>query len=179
LLCLINRNRIIKRFIKRIIENITKREICFDINELDFQKFVNVTYFNGFPGEFYDALPFRKGTNEIDGSFENLVSRLRTPEMAMELLKESSLPDCKSVRKVFTTKSGLFFYIKECEMLYDFFKDINILCRVLKNQSIYSFLVDAHYYNLKPFFDDFAKTTDKKMMIWLSDELSEINAAMF
>jgi hypothetical protein len=57
-------------------------------------------------------------------------------------------------------------------MLYDFFKDINILCRVLKNQNIYSFLVDAHYYNHKPFFDDFKSVADKKMIIRLSDELS-------
>lgn len=174
LISLINRNRVLKRLIKRIVEIHTGKKVGIEINELDFQKFVNITYFNGFPVEFYDAIPFREGTNELDGSFEDLASRLRTPEMAMKLLKESTLPDCKSVRKVFTSKSGLFFYIKECEMLYEFFKDINILCRVLKSPYIYSFLVDAHYYNLRVFFEDFARVTNKNKMIWLSENLSNI-----
>ncbi len=174
LIATINKNRILKRLLKRIIEKITTHKILIDANELDFQKFVNITYFNGFPEEFYDAIPFKEGTTELDSSFVDLAKELRNPETAMELLKKSTIPDCKSIRKVFTSKSGLFFYIKECEMLYDFFKDVNVLTKVLKKDYIYSFLVDAHYYNLKPFFDDFATVCDKKTVIWLSDKLTSI-----
>ena len=174
LVSLLNKNLGLKRFVKRIIEKITGQKILIDANELDFQRFVNVTYFNGFPEEFYDAIPFKEGTNELDESFKDTAEKLRNPMMALELLKKSNLPDCKSIRKLFINKSGLFFYIKECEMLYDFCKDVNILCRVLNRSYIYSFLVDVHYYNLKPFLEDFASVADKKMIIWLSERFKEI-----
>ncbi len=174
LVALLNRNLVLKRFVKRIIEKITNTKILIDANELDFQKLVNITYFNGFPAEFYDAIPFKEGTTELDESFKDIAGKLRNPMMAMELLRKSSLPDCKSIRKLFVNKSGLFFYIKECEMLYDFCKDVNILCRVLNKSYIYSFLVDIHYYNLKPFLEDFASVADKKMIIWLSDRFKGI-----
>lgn len=50
-------------------------------------------------------------------------------------MKSSSLPDIKSVRKLFLEHPGYFFYIEECAMLYDIFQDPNLLCRVLQPQN--------------------------------------------
>lgn len=169
---LISENKVFKRLLAKIFERKTKQKIVFDVNELDFQKFVNLTYFNGFLKDFYDAIPFKEGTTIIDESFKDLVKELRTPCKAMGLLKKSALPDCKSVRKIFATKSGLFFYIKECEMLYNFFKDVNLLCKVLNKESVFTFLINAHYYNLKPFLQDFGNVATKKMIVGVSEKVN-------
>ena len=172
LVSLISKNKILKRMLVKIFEKITKQKVLFDVSELDFHKFVNLTFFQGFPKSFYDAIPFKDGTNILDGSFKKIVYELRTPEQAMDLLKESTLPDCKSIRKIFTEKSGLFFYIKECEMLNDFFEDVNLLCGILKREDVYQFLVKIHYYNIKSFLEDFKTVATKKMLVGISKKIN-------
>ena len=65
----------------------------------------------------------------------------------MQMIKNSSLPYVKSVKRIFTNNQGLFFYIKECEKIYDVLKDVNLLCRVLLCADVYRILSNMHKYN--------------------------------
>ena len=99
-------------------------------------------------------------------SFKEITVRLRTPEGAMQLLKSSSLPYCKSVKRLFAKKSGLFFYLKECEFLYSLVNDVNLLCTYLKKPFIFHFLSMMHYY-------------DYPVKIFLKDYLNVLGQARF
>lgn len=168
LIDLISKNENLKRVLVKNFEEISGYKIPFELNELDFQMFVNLTFYNGFPKDFYDAIPFKSNKNVLDESFEELAEQLRNPLMAMNLLEKSTLPACKSIKKLFATRSGLFFYIKECEQLYAFFKDVNVLRNILSDECVFSELVDIHYHNCQPFFDDFGSVADKKMLVRVS-----------
>ncbi len=168
LIDLISKNEKLKRVLVKNFEEISGYKISFELNELDFQMFVNLTFYNGFPKDFYDAIPFKSNKNVLDESFEELAEQLRNPLMAMNLLEKSTLPACKSIKKLFATRSGLFFYINECEQLDDFFKDVNVLRNVLSDEYVFSELVDVHYHNCQPFFYDFGSVADKKMLVRVS-----------
>ncbi len=166
LIALLSKNSIVKRKIKNCIEEITGYKMPFTTNELDIDKFANFVRFVGFPKEFYEAIPFWSGTRVIDESFKEITEKLRTPKGAMQNLKSSSLPYCKSVKRLFAKKSGLFFYLKECEFLYSLVNDVNLLCTYLKKPFIFHFLSMMHYY-------------DYPVKIFLKDYLNVLGQARF
>ncbi len=158
---LLYKNRIVKRVLRRVFEENTGYKIPFSVNELDLEKFICLAKFKGFPKDFYYAIPYRGNTACIDGSFNNVVDKLRNPEFAMEYLRNSTLPFSKSVKKLFATKSGLFFYLRECELLYTFLNDVNLFCDYLQSSSAYNFLATAHYYDIRPFLEDYSSEMHK------------------
>ena len=158
---LLYKNRIVKRSLRRVFEKNTGYKIPFSVNELDLEKFICLVKFKGFPKEFYYAVPYTANTACIDGSFNNVVDKLRNPEFAMEYLRNSTLPFSKSVKKLFATKSGLFFYLRECELLYAFLNDVNLFCDYLQSSSAYNFLATAHYYDIRPFLEDYSSAMHK------------------
>lgn len=164
LIDLLSKNTVIKRKLKHSLEELTGYKLSFNTKELDIDKFANFVRFLGFPKDFYEAIPFWGGTRVVDESFKDITDNLRTPEGAMKLLEKSSLPFCKSVKRLFAKKSGLFFYLKECEFLYGLFDDVNMLCTQLNQKFIFNFLSTMHYheYSLKTFFTDFLMVLGKK-----------------
>lgn len=157
LIDLFSKNNMVKRKVRSFLEEITGYKMPFTTNELDIDKFVNFVRFSGFPKDFYEAIPFWSGTRVVDESFKDLTDNLQDPESAMQLLEKSTLPFCKSVKRLFAKRSGLFFYIKECEFLYSLANDVNLLCTYLKKPSIFHFLSMMHYYDypVKVFLKDY------------------------
>ncbi len=157
------KNRILKRTVRNMFEKITGYKIPFSVNELDFYKFVNFLRFRGFPKNFYDAIPFWAGSWVVDDSFGLIAKRLNTPDSAMRLLQESSIPFCKSVKRLFAQKSGLFFYLNECDFLFDIFKDVNLFCTFLNQSFAFNFLSMMHYYDnsIKMFLSDYSRVLGK------------------
>ena len=166
LIALLSKNSIVKRKIKNCLEEITGYQIPFATNEVDIDKFVDFVRFVGFPKDFYEAIPFWGGIRVLDESFKDITDNLRTPKDAMKLLEKSSLPFCKSVKRLFAKKSGLFFYLKECEFLYSLVNDVNLLCTYLKKPFIFHFLSMMHYY-------------DYPVKIFLKDYLNVLGQARF
>ena len=58
------------------------------------------------------------------------------PANAIQLLERSSIPFCKSIKRLFAKRSGLFFYLKECEFLYGLFNDVNLFCTYMNEKYI-------------------------------------------
>ncbi|MEE1503946.1 MAG: hypothetical protein UGF89_06855 [Acutalibacteraceae bacterium] len=164
LIDLFSKNNMVKRKVRSFLEEITGYKMPFTTNELDINKFVNFVRFSGFPKDFYEAIPFWSGTRVVDESFKELTDNLQDPESAMQLLEKSTLPFCKSVKRLFAKRSGLFFYLKECEFLYGLFNDVNLFCTHLNKRFIFDFLSTMHYheYPLKTFLTDFSTVLDKK-----------------
>ena len=133
----LNKNKIVKRTVKRIFKEMSGYEIAFSVNELDFNKFVAALKFQGFTKSFYESVPYNLGTTIISQGFREIAESLGNPEEAIQLLKTSELPFCSSLKKLFAEKSGMFFYLKECEKLYAVLKDINLFCRFLRDENIF------------------------------------------
>lgn len=166
LIDLFSKNNMVKRKVRSFLEEITGYKMPFTTNELDIDKFVDFVRFVGFPKYFYEAIPFWGGIRVLDESFKDITDNLRTPKDAMKLLEKSSLPFCKSVKRLFAKKSGLFFYLKECEFLYSLVNDVNLLCTYLKKPFIFHFLSMMHYY-------------DYPVKIFLKDYLNVLGQARF
>lgn len=159
---LISENKRVKRMLKRLFEEITPYKLPFTTNELDFEKFVNFLCFKGFPKDFYETIPFWKGTRATDDSFKDIITQLKNPQCAMELLEKSLIPFCKSVKRVFVNKSGLFFYLKECEFLYSLFNDVNLFSKLLEDEAIFCYLARLHYeVAVKSFLTEYSKKVGK------------------
>lgn len=162
LVTLVSENKRIKRTLKKLFEEITLYKLPFTTNELDYEKFVNFLCFNGFPKDFYETIPFWKGTRTTDDSFKDIITQLKNPQCAMKLLGKSSIPFCKSVKRVFVNKSGLFFYLKECEFLYGLFNDVNLFCKFLEDGTVFCCLARLHYeVAVKDFLTEYSKKVGK------------------
>ncbi len=159
---LISENKQVKRMLKKLFEEITLYKLPFTTNELDFEKFVSFLCFKGFPKDFYETIPFWKGTRATDDSFKDIITQLKNPQCAMELLEKSSIPYCKSVKRLFVNRSGLFFYLKECEFLYSLFNDVNLFCKLLEDEAIFCYLARLHYeVAVKDFITEYLKKVGK------------------
>lgn len=161
---LLSKNNLLKRTVRRCFEEITGFKMPFTTSELDIDKFANFVRFVGFPKDFYEAIPFWGGTRVVDESFKEITDNLHNPESAMKLLEKTTLPFCKSVKRLFAKRSGLFFYLRECEFLYNLFDDVNLFCTYLNKKFIFDFLSMMHYYDysLKTFLTDFSAVLGKK-----------------
>lgn len=144
LIKIFNENRVAKRNLRRALETAFGKKMPFTCNELNMEYFVLFAKFPGFNRGFYDAVPFFDDSLRIDSTFNYIVSQLKRPESAMQALKDSALPYTKSVKRIFVNNQGLFFYIKECEMLYSALNDINYLVPALRADCIYTMLQILH-----------------------------------
>ncbi len=167
LIDLFSKSNVVKRTVRRCFERITGYKVPFTTKELGISEFVNFVRFAGFPKDFYDAVPFWDGTRVIDESFKEITDNLQNPESAINLLERSSIPFCKSVKRLFAKRSGLFFYLKECEFLYGLFNDVNLFCTYMNKKYIFGFLSRMHYYEnpLKIFLTDFLTVLGKKRFV--------------
>ncbi len=167
LIDLFSKSNIVKRTIRSCFEKITSHKMPFTTNELDIDKFVNFVRFTGFPKEFYEAIPFWKGSRVVDESFKQVYEWLGNSESAMKLLEKSSIPYCKSIKRLFAKRSGLFFYIKECEFLYGLLNDVNLFCAFLNKKYIFQLLSMMHYYEtpMKTFLSDYSAALEKSRFI--------------
>lgn len=130
--------------VRHWLEKEWEKDFPFQNDELTAQHLALLVRYPGFDRSFYDAIPFRNGSLELDPSFEDSASFLCSPKRAREALKTASLPQIHSVRKLFFEQHGLFFYLKECELLWQTLQDPNLLCRTLQIKHIFRILSDLH-----------------------------------
>ncbi len=140
LVTLIEKNKIIKRILKRLFKDVTGCTIPFSVSELDFKKFVLFLWCTGFDRIFYETPLSYNRRVIIDDCFLNQMKALQSTYIAMKVLENTNLPYCKSVKKMFAEKNSLFWFLKECEFLYSILTDVNLFCRLLKRENIVGFL---------------------------------------
>jgi len=155
---LIRKNRLVRRKLRKVFQEVSGFEAPFTMAELSLRHFVLMTKFTGLKKSFYDAIPLLKNKTRIDESFSYITDRIRNQESIMKLLNTTSLPDIKSIRKIFHENPGLIFYIKECEELFNITKNIDCLRLLLCNSEAYNILSHLHAYpGLAIFYYDYCK----------------------
>ncbi len=141
---LLEANVKVARTVKRMFLARYGDRLPFSAQELTPDKFVMLTRFVGFERSFYDAIPFMRGSLQVDKSFRGVEESLRNEADAKTLLTASRLPQCRSVRKLFGANTGLLFYLKECEQLWDVLQDVNLLCRLAERMDLFRVLSLLH-----------------------------------
>ncbi len=163
---LISKNRVVKRALKNQFCLFLSNPFPYPRRETTLQKLALITRFTDFPREFYDAIPLCENSVDIDESFLPIARDLRSASSALKAFSKSSLPQKKSVRRLFLEKPGFFFYIKECKELFDILGDINLFCRLLNGQNAYKLLSGLHLYpSIFEFYRDYSKIKGERSLV--------------
>jgi hypothetical protein len=160
---LISNNTIVKRNLRRLFQEKWTAKIPYDDKELTLETFALMTKFMNFNRRFYEAIPYDNDSTSFEKSFDYITNSFRDEQSVIKMLKESSLPNCKSVKKLFFQRPELIFYISECEFMYEIIGDVNLFCRVFSNNDIIQVLICIHIYPLtKEFYKDYLEIIGKQ-----------------
>jgi len=107
---------------------------------------VSMTAFCGFSRAFYDAIPYDVERGGLDRSFAAVAERLHRAADLPAIYDASALPGAKTARRLFFTRQGLFFYLREAELLWEALGDANVFRRVMSLGHIYEILSFFHRY---------------------------------
>lgn len=180
----------LRRILMKVFEAAWEAPLPFDKAHFGFEEMVMMTLFVGFNREFYNAVPFKKGSFEIDKSFFEAAGKIRSVGDAILAYQKSSLPDIKSVKRIFFKTPGLLFYLEEAEKIWQITSDPNLFCDLLCNKRIYEFLSYLHqrpavfaffkdYINEMGVRDLISKISDREFLSYavsysiMNDELKE------
>ena len=119
-------------------------DLPFEEKELTPELLAAVTRFAGYPRDFYDAIPYDLESGRIERSFRGISRRLHSADALPGLYSDSGLPGMKSVKRIFFTRPGLFFYLEEARMLWEAVEDPNFFCTLLSMPRIYDVMSFLH-----------------------------------
>lgn len=155
---LCERNKVAKRCIRRAFMRCWGSLLPFDQMEFSLETLVLMTKYIGFPRCFYDAIPYKSDSFNIEKSFADISQTLHNSSDAITLYHNSALPHAKSIRKLFFQNPGLFFYIRECEVFCSIIKDINLLHKFFTSSAVFEVLATIHLYpGIALFLEDYCK----------------------
>ncbi len=141
---LISKNKYVKRALRDVFSAEWRSKIPFFPSEINVNELRMITLFKGYDRKFYSSIPFAKDSLGVEESFLRQAKKMRNSCDTIDLFKKSRLPNMKSVKKIFFSDAGLFFYLEECERLWQIFKDPNHYVSLLKHENIYRILSDLH-----------------------------------
>lgn len=118
--------------------------------------FLQMTRFRGYPRRFFDTVPYDPETRDVEKSFLAAADRLHSAADLPAVYAASRLPQIKSVKRIFFSEPGLFFYLEEAEALWSVAADPNQFRRLLELHRVYELLSFLHRYpGAEVFFRDY------------------------
>lgn len=158
------RHNRIRRKLRKTFESGYGDKLPYPENDLSLRKLIEVTRFQHFPQIFYDAIPYlHNGT--IDPSF-TAAPQLRNMECLPKIYLAAGLPAAKSIRRIWFSNPGFFWYIEEAKMLREIFPDVNIYCRLLSLPHIYEIFSSFHQYpGILTFFRDYVRLRGQQILL--------------
>ena len=120
------------------------------------EDFLRMTRFRGYPRRFFDTVPYDPDTGDVERSFSFAADRLHSAADLPGVYAASRLPQIKSVKRIFFSEPGLFFYLEEAEALWRAVGDPNQFRRLLELRRVYELLSFLHRYpGTEAFFRDY------------------------
>lgn len=147
---------LVRRALKHCFTKMYGGTLPFSSNELSPENFVAMTQFVGYPRAFYYTVPYDLSGGNIEGSFVAISRRMHNARYLERIYAASTLPRMKSIRKLFFSEPGFFFYIHEAEILWSVFADPNHYRNLLAMPRIYELLSNLRQYpGVFLFFQDY------------------------
>lgn len=132
---------VLMRKLVRAFEHTVGSACPYRVREMTLKRLVLLNLFQRYPKQFYDAVPLNEH-HILDRDYRSIAKKLHCAENAEKLLRHSTVPNVKSVRRLFFAQPGLFFYLTELEELWQLLGDYNRFCRLLQRaQNIFRILV--------------------------------------
>ncbi len=128
----------LRQVLIRAFEEHHAGRLPFDEDEIDLETLVLLNKFQGFPRNFFDAIPFACGSKRIESSFSCIADRLGRYRDTPRLYEELGLPAKKAVRRTFFETPALFFYAREIKELP--LRNGDVLLQVLRAPEVFLFL---------------------------------------
>ena len=151
-------NKLVRRMIRRLFSRVWGTPVPFLPSEITVDVLFRMTMFQGYGRSFYHSIPYCNGSLVLGKSFSEIAALLRDVTGLPALYKTSSLPQVKSVRRLFFTRPELFFYLGEAEALWQATADVNRFCSLMKSALIFQLLSALH---IRPrmiaFVEDFCR----------------------
>ncbi len=143
---------------------------------MDFFKFLNIVRYQNFDKSFYDYLPYGESGVIEDTVFLKISNELKNPSAALTMFSNSTLPQTKSIKKVFMKCPYMLFYINECEKLYNIIDNINLFRKVVSCDSCFIIFSFLHTYSgIYTFLEDYCLVEGKiKLTNHLLDDFNQI-----
>ncbi len=126
--------------------------IPFNPQDITLEDLVFLVRFIGYDKSFYSAIPYSKESLAIDKSFSKQIHKLHTLDSAVKYMSSFAMSKNKSIRKLICEKTGLLFFLPECETLYSAIGDVNVFRNILCCKYVFDILLTLHQ---KPLFVDF------------------------
>lgn len=109
------------------------------------ESFLLMTLFRGYTSRhFFDSIPYEFSSGMVDRSFRSTVRQLHKAEHLPAIYAASKLPQTKSVKRLFFSRQGLFFYLQETEILWQILGDVNLLRSILEMDHVFEILGFLH-----------------------------------
>jgi len=140
----IGTNKLVNRAVKRMFSDIWEKNIPFSGKEFTIENIFKMTMFVDYPKSFYGYIPYELESMNIEKSFRRIARKMNNSINAIQLFKNSELPQVKSIKKTFFDKLGLFFYLKEAELLWNEINDYNLFCKLMQSPSVFNALSSIH-----------------------------------
>ncbi len=164
-------NKVVVRTVKRLFAEAWGTALPYCSKEITLSNLFKMTKFVGYDRAFYDYIPYKLQSFAVDESFEELAKQLHNSQDVEKLYKTASLPQVKSIRKIFFERAGLFFYLKEAERVFSVIKDVNLFDRFLKLKSVFEILSELHMRpGMMDYFQDLAFEKGQKGVLKLLEE---------
>jgi len=147
----------LRELITEAFQNAAQREVPFDTENVTLEDLLFFTRFVGYEKSFYSAIPYEKESLMLDSSFKHL-QKLHTQKSAKEYVFSFKFTKFKSLRKQIFEKTGLLFYLPECESLFGAIGDVNVFRRILQCEYVLDLLLTLHQHPIFiDFFQDFCE----------------------
>ena len=157
---LLEKHYLVRRKLAAAFRSIWEPESPFPYSnkEIKPRDFLYLVRFFGYRRSFYDVLPY-DSEGRIERSFCLVDKWFHTPKRLIPLYynNSSSLPQVKSIRRLFFSYPELFIYLNEIQRLWALFQDINILGSLLERTDLFEGILSFmhNYPSADVFFRDF------------------------
>ncbi len=134
------------------------------------ESFLLMARFRGYTSRhFFDSIPYEFASGIVDHSFRGAIRRLHNAEELPKLYADSKLPQTKSVKRLFFSQQGLFFYLREAEILWQIVGDVNLLRSILEMDHVFEILGFLHQCpGTARFFRDYLRVKGVgSLLFWL------------
>ena len=140
----INSNTIVSRIIMRFFREVWGMNLPYTSKEITIENLFKMTAFVGYQREFYSGIPYTLNTMSIDETFKDDVIRLHNATNVEKIFRDSSLPQVKSIKRMFYKETSLLFYLEEAIKIWNIVLDYNLFCEILSVDCVYEMLADLH-----------------------------------
>ena len=147
---LLEENRRVKKGVAARFRRLWPDALPFSAREITPANLVLLCRHVGFPRSFYARTPFTGGGHLAVRSFRAAVKKLHTPAGLQRMLRQSSLPQVKSLRKRFFLSPEYAFYLPELEFLYGCLGNTDLFSQLFDRSFTFELLAFLHRYPYDP-----------------------------